>query len=182
MAIIFAVILSAMYAIRGVKWRGTEGVALSVTVTGVLENTIGSRSFADVVTFAHVIRAIPSQMNLQLGRTYSDLIFGPIPRSWWPDKPTPIGKEVGVLFYYQAGAVTPSMSAEAYLNFHLPGVIMAFLVFGYVSRVLYELLLVNSRNILVVGAYAFLVIFVLNSCCELSPYLQNVFPLCNGHQ
>lgn len=60
----------------------------------------------------------------------------------------------------QAGAVPPSMAAEAYLNFHLPGVIMAFLVFGYVSRILYEFLLVNSRNILVVGAYAFLVIFV----------------------
>lgn len=159
-AAVFAVILSAMFALRGAKWRGTESVASSLTIAGVLDNTVGSRSFADLVTFAHVIRAVPSQVPLQLGRTYSDLIFGPIPRSWWPNKPVPIGKEVGLIFYEQEGAVPPSMAAEAYLNFHLPGLIMAFLAFGFVSRVLYEFLLTNRQNLLVVGAYAFLVIFV----------------------
>lgn len=159
-AVVFAVILSAMFALRGAKWRGTEAVASSLTITGVLDNTVGSRSFADLVTFAHVIRAVPAQVPLQLGKTYSDLIFGPIPRSWWPNKPVPIGKEVGLLFFEQEGAVPPSMAAEAYLNFHLPGVIVAFMAFGFISRVLYEYLLANRQNILVVGTYAFLVIFV----------------------
>lgn len=160
LAISFAFLLSVLVAIRQANYRGDEIVESSTTLTGVLDNTIGSRSFADVVTFAHVIRAVPDEIPLQLGATYARLLAGPIPRSLWPDKPLPIGKELGQLFYEQAGAVPPSMAAEAYMNFHLPGVVLVFVVFGLASRTLYEYLRLNDRNPYAVAIYAFSVIFV----------------------
>ncbi len=160
LAIIFAFLLSVLVAIRQANYRGSEIVESATTFMGVLDNTIGSRSFADVVTFAHVIRAVPDDIPLQFGATYARLLAGPIPRSLWPEKPLPIGKELGELFYEQAGAVPPSMAAEAYMNFHAPGVVLVFLLFGLLSRALYEYLQLNHPNPYAVAIYAFVVIFV----------------------
>jgi hypothetical protein len=58
----------------------------------------------------------------------------PIPRAVWPDKPGQIGGLVGETFFKSPSGTPPGPIGEAFWNFHIPGVLVVFFVFGVFHR------------------------------------------------
>jgi oligosaccharide repeat unit polymerase len=89
------------------------------------------------------------------GQTYLGGFFFFIPRAIWSDKPHSIGYYTGTLLYGSQGGKPPGDVVEAYWNFHVPGVIFVFFLYGTFLNWLARMLVANSGNA------AFYVIFII---------------------
>lgn len=77
-----------------------------------------------------ILARVPDDVDLLYGSSYFALLTLPIPRSVWPDKPGQIGGLVGDVFFQSPAGTPPGPIGEAYWNFHVPGVILIFFIFG----------------------------------------------------
>jgi hypothetical protein len=154
----------------------------------VIERTIGGRDFADITTVAHVIRHVESGGGLRTTRMFLDLPVRFIPRALWPDKPLNLGKEVADLFYDQAmgrtgtSGVPPSLIAELFWSFHLPGVVLGMMAFGVFARSAYEYLLRSPTNPWTVALYGVTLFYIFEQASgpfsvTVFRYLQLLVPL-----
>jgi oligosaccharide repeat unit polymerase len=117
------------------------------------EEEISARSSG----FTAVVKKGISDEGLLWGRTYLGAIFFWVPRAIWPDKPRGAGAYTGTLLYRnndlednsaggEGGGIPPGPVGEAYWNFHIPGVIIMFLLFGASLRYFLNLLITNKSN------------------------------------
>lgn len=137
-----------------------EGVGGHLGVARLLEETVGSRHFLDLTKTAHVLAAVPGEMDYQYGRTLLTWLVAPVPRAVWPDKPAVnVGQELGpALFETNARTgVPPGMVGELYLNFGLLGVLVGLLAVGLLLRSLYATLEPHLATPGVALVYALLV-------------------------
>lgn len=84
-----------------------------------------------------VIGRVPDDVDLLYGESYIGVLFFFVPRAVWPDKPRGVGAMHGqrILGYDHEGTGVPVGDvAEAYWNFHIPGVIVIFFLFGMLHR------------------------------------------------
>lgn len=77
-----------------------------------------------------ILARVPADVDLLYGQSYLKLLSLPIPRALWPDKPRTTGSVIGSTFFNRSDPIPPGAIAEAYWNFHLPGVILVFFAFG----------------------------------------------------
>src|ERR1041384_4822762 len=77
-----------------------------------------------------ILARVPNDVDLLYGSSYMALLTLPIPRSVWPDKPGQVGGLVGDVFFHSPAGTPPGPIGEAYWNFHIPGVIIVFFIFG----------------------------------------------------
>ncbi|MFN2595926.1 MAG: O-antigen polymerase [Pyrinomonadaceae bacterium] len=77
-----------------------------------------------------ILARVPNDVDLLYGSSYFALLTLPIPRSVWPDKPGQVGGLVGEVFFNSPSGTPPGPIGEAYWNFHIPGVVIVFFVFG----------------------------------------------------
>ncbi len=77
-----------------------------------------------------ILARVPDDVDLLYGSSYFALFTLPIPRSLWPDKPGQVGGLVGDVFFHSPAGTPPGPIGEAYWNFHIPGVIIVFFIFG----------------------------------------------------
>jgi oligosaccharide repeat unit polymerase len=77
-----------------------------------------------------ILARVPNDVDLLYGSSYMAFLTIPIPRSAWPDKPGQIGGLVGDIFFDSPSGTPPGPIGEAYWNFHIPGVIVVFFIFG----------------------------------------------------
>ena len=77
---------------------------------------------------------VPDREEHLLGASYLSLITLPIPRGMWEDKPMVIEAMVGRRFFRVNAGVPPGGVAEAFWNFHIPGVIAVYFLFGGFMR------------------------------------------------
>lgn len=94
-----------------------------------------------------------------LGFTYSGALFAMIPRAFWPDKPRGPGSLYAQHFLgesVEGTAVPIGAVAEAFWNFHVPGVIILFALYGWVLRRGLETYNRNPRNGAVVAGFVLL--------------------------
>ena len=103
---------------------------------------------------AVMARAVEDE-GLLWGKTYLGGILFFVPRALWPDKPHSIGYYTGTLLYNSRGGIPPSSVMEAYWNFHVPGVLVVFFLFGTCLQWFGRLLVANADN------PAFYVIYVI---------------------
>lgn len=109
-----------------------------------------------------VLARVPEEVGLIYGSSYVALLTLPIPRSLWPDKPGLVGGRVGQTFFGTTGGVPPGAIGEAYWNFHIPGVLVVFFLFGWFHRWLARFVERNPNNPTVLVVYAML-LFLLRS-------------------
>jgi len=83
-----------------------------------------------------VLARVPGEEDFLYGRSYLTLLALPVPRFLWPEKPGTVGKVAGEVFYGVKAGVPPGAVGEAYWNFHLPGVLALFVLFGVFHRFL----------------------------------------------
>ncbi len=83
------------------------------------------------------------------GYTYTGAVFAMVPRSLWPDKPRGPGSIYAQSFLgesVEGTAVPIGPVAEAFWNFHIPGIIILFALYGLFLRRAYETYARNPRN------------------------------------
>lgn len=81
-----------------------------------------------------VLARVPDEQGLLYGQSYLTILALPIPRALWSDKPGTPGKLAGDLFYGVRAGIPPGAVGEGYWNFHIPGVIALFFLFGVFHR------------------------------------------------
>lgn len=97
--------------------------------------------FNQVDIFAQMLERGSGEFPLRWGETYWQVIYQPIPRAWWPEKPWTFDVEIGQMVQGVRTGIPPSMVGELYLNFHVPGIIVGMFLFGAGCRWVYRRLL-----------------------------------------
>lgn len=125
------------------------------------EITARNRNSAELLTIAFVGDQVP----LLGGRTYLAALAFFVPSAIWEGKPRGAGAHVGAMVFgnltleeargYQGAGIPLSAVAEAYWNFHVPGVVFVFMFFGAFKRWLAKILLKYHNEPAVVGFYLF---------------------------
>lgn len=136
------VIIFGMLALRR---AGTRNVEVSESIVSMgLEPILGNHSFADVTKLAHIYEAVPELIPYKYGSSFISVIFAPVPRSLWPNKPAiSMGREITEKVYYRGldlqdkgGGTPPGLFAESLINFSVYGFPIAVLIAGVLFRVL----------------------------------------------
>lgn len=86
---------------------------------------------------------------LMWGYTYSGALFALVPRTLWEDKPRGPGSMYAQVFLGESRegqAVPVSPVAEAFWNFHVPGVIVIFALYGFLIKRASQIYESNREN------------------------------------
>lgn len=156
----------------------------------LLEPFLYNKNLLDVSKTAHVINGVPSKMPYEFGASYMALIYAPVPRQWWPDKPVlSASKDIAHKIYgysenNQAG-IPPGMAGEAYLNFAYPGLLLLFLLSGVLIKKTYNSFdfekgaLNKNRIVLYVTVVVYMTIILFGSSVNqaILAVAQNYVPL-----
>lgn len=115
-----------------------------------------------------------------LGYTYTGAIFAMVPRTIWEAKPRGPGSLYAQHFLNESveGTSIPIGSvAEAFWNFHIPGIIVIFALYGYVLRRIYEVYSRNASNGLVITLFVLIATQFGVGTDELVAFQQNLLTL-----
>jgi hypothetical protein len=135
-----------------------------------------------------VVVALGPEAGLLWGKTYLSAVLFWFPRAWWHGKPRGAGAyTAAVLFEGQdlaslakepprSAALPPGAVAEAFWNFHVPGVVVIFFLYGMFHRWLARLLLINARAAAVWPLYAILLLHFLPQTDSMIETLQAAIP------
>ena len=81
-----------------------------------------------------IIEKVPDQVGLLYGSSYAALLMTPIPRVIWSGKPQGIGPRTARTFFGALGGIPPGPIGEAFWNFHVPGLLLVFFMYGNFHR------------------------------------------------
>lgn len=113
------------------NWEAATESSFTSTVIGTTQGEIAQRSSsgdAELAVYGHV----PDEVALLWGSSYANAMVTPIPRALWPGKPGQVGGLAGRVFFRMDAGAPPGAVGEAYWNFHVPGVIGIFGLFGII--------------------------------------------------
>jgi oligosaccharide repeat unit polymerase len=116
--------------------------------------------FYGIDSLAYIIRDTPRVMDFQYGATIAPAFVAWIPRQLWPDKPTISFGKVFTTTYFRDIDIGEGTSAsvtilgEAYLNWHLAGMLWIAFIWGVVLRACYEYLIRRHFGLPAVFIYA----------------------------
>jgi hypothetical protein len=130
---------------------------------------------AHLMTFAEVIEITPAQIPFWGGETFYPLLFKPIPRFLYPDKPEEIS---GQTFGHRYGFLSPNDSStsynlpqlvELYANFGMSGILAGMFFLGALYRILQCIFVHPSMGLgaVVGGAYSFTQLLLIESSFSL---------------
>ncbi|MEM6395428.1 MAG: O-antigen polymerase [Bacteroidota bacterium] len=145
--------------LRTSSWRSTEletDVVADFSFTEAVEKTRKEILVRPSGTMMVLGEGVQKE-GLLLGRTYLSIPFFWIPRAIWPEKPRGCGAyaaslllEDGSLKDNPSGgsgqSITLTWQAEAYWNFHYPGILLVSILYGMFLRFMGKLYITN-RNI-----------------------------------
>lgn len=114
----------------------------------------------DSLTF--IIRDTPEELDFQLGKTLLPLAYAWIPRQMWEGKPViSFGKIFSQTYYkdffFGTGtAASPTILGEAYLNWHVGGMLLISFLCGFIIRTCYHYFIRRNFGSLSVFMYSVL--------------------------
>ena len=113
----------------GVPAESTTGE--SALTSGLSEVSQRTSVYAGVFP---ILGLVPEQVDFLWGSSYLAVLTLPIPRKLWPEKPGLVAGRVGETFFDMPVGMPPGAVGEAYWNFGVPGVAIAFFLFGVFTR------------------------------------------------
>jgi oligosaccharide repeat unit polymerase len=133
------VLISFLGAFRARIWKGNISLTSETEETtlteyfeqGAVESA--ERAWASSGLLP-ILARVPNDVDLLYGSSYMAFFTIAIPRSLWADKPGQIGGLVGETFFDSPSGTPPGPIGEAYWNFHIPGVILVFFIFGTIQK------------------------------------------------
>ena len=111
----------------------------SPPLSGLLQTTLCGRNMLDISKICHIINGVPKEMDYRNGEMFYNWIAGPIPMSYWPDKPKWATQGIVVnqkIFKYR-GSISgcpPGLMGELYWNFGLSGLLIGMFIAGIVYK------------------------------------------------
>jgi hypothetical protein len=148
-------------ALFGESAPNTEDSALT---TGAEEVASRGSFFAGAFP---ILALVPHQVNFLHGSSYLAVLTLPIPRLFWADKPEMIAGQVGETFFNMNVGMPPGAIGEAYWNFGVIGVAIAFVVFGLFLKWLAEVFRKNAGHSTAIVLYI-LTLFLLQEPSTMS--------------
>lgn len=102
--------------------------------------------FLGIDSLTYIIRDTPDVMDFQYGRTVLSAVFAWVPRQVWADKPVGFAQlfgetYLGHIFSGTGTAAAPTLLGEAYLNWHIGGMVVLALLCGVFVRSSYAYLI-----------------------------------------
>jgi oligosaccharide repeat unit polymerase len=157
--ILFSLIAVFIVFLALLPLRQPNGVAAYQQITleysskPMLILNIAIQRFSGIDGLIYIIRDTPWIMDYQLGKTYLPVLYAWIPRELWPDKPvTGFGQIFTPLYLghvFAPGSTTyaPTIFGEAYVNFHVAGIILVATLGGIFLRAFYHYLIERERGL-----------------------------------
>lgn len=159
----FAVLFVGAAGVLRIRTWGQEEVQWQALLTPDFEQSfamgieeIASRS-SELSALYPIIAKVPNQVDLLYGRAYVNFLMAPIPRVIWRDKPQGFGNHIGPLFFGLSAPIPPTPIGEAYWNFHIPGVLLAFFLYGAFHEWLARLFLRYGKEPAVILVFAYII-------------------------
>lgn len=133
-------VITVMAGLRSMGRRGVSGED-GLNAMAVPEAVLGNRNWLGITKTAHLLQAVPDEIEYQNGKSFLTWLVAPIPRTVWPGKPViRVGVTLGEDVFEKgrrASGVPPGFIGELYLNFGYLGVFGGMLGLGMVLRLLY---------------------------------------------
>jgi oligosaccharide repeat unit polymerase len=125
---------------RSSNWSDTERLNFDfIDETSLIE--FGNKALGELArrtgsdsTYFPILAKVPREEGFLYGRTYLEWGLRFIPRELWPDKPRGVDVQANLAFYGGDWGMPAGAVGEAYWNFHLPGVLLVFFLFGVLKR------------------------------------------------
>jgi oligosaccharide repeat unit polymerase len=139
---VLAAALSSIVLLGGIR-DVEQGQASSLSnVTGgeaMLENAFGSRDWMDIGPLSVVFERVPEAYPFQYGKTLVSILWEPIPRSIWPDKPeVRIGPAIGhSVLGFKSNRISgdpPGILGEFWIDGGVPFVLIGMFVLGNLAK------------------------------------------------
>jgi oligosaccharide repeat unit polymerase len=171
--LIILVVIGLMTQFRGRSSRmesveefKVEGQAHDLVVTAI---TVFGKYSAVSNDFAIYAR-VPESEPLLLGKSYLAVFAVPVPRALWESKPPGVGRMATETFIPQLAHLTgvpASGVGEAFWNFHIPGVVVVFVLWGVFLRFIW-------KSVAAMRAPGFVVLYVM-TIYYLAPYTDAIY-------
>ena len=121
-----------------------------------------------------ILARVPNEVDLLYGRSYLTLLTTAVPRALWPGKPRTTGAAVGYVFLNMGvdSQIALSPIGEAFWNFHIPGVIFVFFLFGVFHKWCTTMFRKYAREPLMVLLYGMTLFFLNPSVLSIVTWIQ----------
>ncbi len=120
--------LRAVDAGQATSLRSTTGP------DAIVENAVGSREWMDIGPISAVVQRVPDEYPYQYGKTLISIVWAPVPKTLWPEKPpVRIGPVVGPAVFGFTNRRTgdaPGFVGELWINGGIIAVVFGMLVSG----------------------------------------------------
>lgn len=152
------IIIGTFGELRRSAWVGEVNwfILLDVSLYNSLRKGIEemwSRSGSESAEFA-ILALVPDRIDFLYGRSYLFLLTFLIPRFLWSSKPKGIDVLIGETFFSLKAGKPAGSIGEAYWNFHIPGVILIFFLFGIFHKWLAAFYRKYSRDPIAIVIYS----------------------------
>jgi len=163
-AVILVVVLTTLGQLRQQsheRYSGDRGINLSIEK--IMQATLARGYFMGIDKTSVIVDAVPERVDYLNGKSLVLFLLGPIPRTWWPEKPVVrIGLFVGqeILQRDNDSGTPPGYIGELYLNYGHLAVTIGMFVFGLIYGLLYRLTIVPKLKIMGVIIYSIGTLFM----------------------
>lgn len=138
-----------------VLWQVLLSPDIEQSFTAGIEE-IASRG-SELSALYPIIVKVPNKVNLLYGQAYINFLTTPIPRALWRSKPQGFGNQIGPLFFGLSAPIPPGPIGEAFWNFHIPGVLIVFFLYGVFHEWLTRLFLRYGKEPAIILLFAYIV-------------------------
>lgn len=128
-----------LLALRGIANEQYRSVGDEVSTRSLVAQVVGTGDWLDVGPVAVIVKRVPDDRPYAYGRTMVSVLWAPIPRSLWPEKPpVRIGPELGQqVFGYdpdRRSGNPPGVIGELWFNGGWLAVVVGMGIFGWLVR------------------------------------------------
>lgn len=176
-------LFSVLLLVRGVASTGAKdlndlGVIMAERAEGTFSASLDELSYraGGYASIYPILHHVPEEVPLLWGESYLTLLARPIPRVIWPSKPRGTDFRTGVTFYNSPWGVPPGAVGEAFWNFHIPGVVGIFFLFGIFKRWLCRVVLQYGEHGFVIFFYAFTTLIFAPSENTVTQWMLTLLP------
>jgi oligosaccharide repeat unit polymerase len=142
---IAAVVVAAMLGVtflgglRAVNQGQASTLSSTTEADALVKNAVGSRSWMDIGPNSVVVQRVPDAYPYQYGKTLVSILWAPVPKTVWPEKPpVRLGPVIGpAVFGFDVNRRTgdpPGLVGELWLNGGLIAVVIGMIIFGVLVR------------------------------------------------
>lgn len=134
-------LIGILGALRDVSRGGQGGVSVVSSVETAVSHLLERPYLLSVDKLSFIVSRSSDRDILLLGESFASIVFLPIPRLFWEDKPSVrVGQFVGKNIYDRGNhsGVPPTFIGELFINFGWVGVVLGMFAFGVFSRGYYN--------------------------------------------